>query len=256
MAPLNEYRARIDEIDLQLISLLVQRLEICREVADYKLTHSLPTMQPERVRQVLERLAALADEKGLDPDFVKSIWHAIITEACAIEDRLRSEREDKGQAASEAEPKAVGDDALSLLETKASRIDHVVIAVPDLDRAVEFYKTRLGFRVLPRGEDGDDDSQRLVAGGVEIVLRRASRQDAGEAGLAEGGESKLLGLAIRVEALPLLRSDLQERGLALPSEIRRGKGCDRLQLESPGGKGAVLAFVERHRPAAAPRGES
>lgn len=88
---LDGFRQRIDAIDSQLISLLAQRLDVCREVALYKEEHNLPTMQPDRVRAVLERLGERAGALGLSPDFARGLWQAIIGEACRLEDELRTE---------------------------------------------------------------------------------------------------------------------------------------------------------------------
>jgi prephenate dehydrogenase len=100
---LDEFRQRIDAIDTQLISLLAQRLDVCKEVGVYKQAHGLPTMQPDRVRTVLDRLGARAAGLGLSADFARGLWQSIIDEACRLEDELRTDRQARAGSADTAD---------------------------------------------------------------------------------------------------------------------------------------------------------
>ena len=55
-------RQEIDGIDEQLTRLLVQRMHICGEVAQYKKANALPVFHPEREQEVLARISAVAGE--------------------------------------------------------------------------------------------------------------------------------------------------------------------------------------------------
>lgn len=60
---LQEYRAKIDEIDNQMIDLFAQRMEVAGDIADYKKAHDLPVFVPGRERQKLRAVAEAAPEE-------------------------------------------------------------------------------------------------------------------------------------------------------------------------------------------------
>jgi len=57
---LQQCRARIDEIDEQIVRLFCERMKVVEDVAAYKKANSLPVLQASREAQVLDRVAALA----------------------------------------------------------------------------------------------------------------------------------------------------------------------------------------------------
>lgn len=60
MADLGELRRGIDRVDRQLLELFIQRMELTKQVGEYKLAHALPVLDPEREAAVLQEKAALA----------------------------------------------------------------------------------------------------------------------------------------------------------------------------------------------------
>jgi 4-amino-4-deoxychorismate mutase len=90
---LNAFRERIDALDATLVELLAHRLEVCREVARWKRAHGIPMMQPERVEAVKHRCAELGVARGLDADFMRSLYGLIIDHACALEDEIIDAKE-------------------------------------------------------------------------------------------------------------------------------------------------------------------
>jgi chorismate mutase len=88
VSDLNECRHRIDALDLQIVSLLGERFQICRVVAGYKRAHGIPMMQSGRVDQVKERVAAMAEENAIDPQLMREIYTLIIADACRLEDEI------------------------------------------------------------------------------------------------------------------------------------------------------------------------
>jgi 4-amino-4-deoxychorismate mutase len=87
-AGLAPFRARLDEIDAQLVDLLGERFQICREVAEYKSEHRIPMMQPERVAEVRARYLARGAEVGLPEDFTAELFELLIGATCRLEDEL------------------------------------------------------------------------------------------------------------------------------------------------------------------------
>ena len=48
---LSDYRARIDQIDRQLVELFAQRMNTAAGIAAYKKEHGLPVLDPVRERE-------------------------------------------------------------------------------------------------------------------------------------------------------------------------------------------------------------
>ena len=63
---LSDYRARIDQIDRQLVELFAQRMNTAAGIAAYKKEHGLPVLDPVREREKLLDVAAQAPEDMRD----------------------------------------------------------------------------------------------------------------------------------------------------------------------------------------------
>jgi chorismate mutase / prephenate dehydratase len=81
---LNEVRAGIDQIDRQILGLLQQRVALVLQVGEIKRVHSAPIYDPERERQVLERLAS-ACSAPLTAGMVQRVFECVIHESRQIE---------------------------------------------------------------------------------------------------------------------------------------------------------------------------
>ena len=64
MDELLELRNQIDEIDEQLIPLLLKRMEISKEVADYKVRKRLPVLNEKREQEILEDVEKKCGDMG------------------------------------------------------------------------------------------------------------------------------------------------------------------------------------------------
>ncbi|MBS1891411.1 MAG: chorismate mutase [Actinobacteria bacterium] len=87
-AGLAPYRARLDEIDAQLVDLLGERFQICREVAVHKAENEIAMMQPGRVEIVRARYLQHGAEVDLPGDFTASLFDLMIDATCRAEDEL------------------------------------------------------------------------------------------------------------------------------------------------------------------------
>lgn len=83
---MKQFRAEIDALDDQIISLLGQRFDIVRKVAAHKKQHGIPTVLADRVEQVKENAARIGSDYDLDPEFMRNLYALIIDHACACED--------------------------------------------------------------------------------------------------------------------------------------------------------------------------
>ena len=55
---LSTLRNRIDEIDSEILKLFIERMDVCRQVGEYKKTHDLPVMQGGREQQIIDNIRA------------------------------------------------------------------------------------------------------------------------------------------------------------------------------------------------------
>lgn len=77
---LAQFRARIDELDDQLIRLLAERFEITKAVGAHKADVGLPAADPGREAEQVARLRRLAEEVGMDPTFSEQVFRLIVDE--------------------------------------------------------------------------------------------------------------------------------------------------------------------------------
>ena len=63
---LKQLRDGIDEIDSDILSLFLKRMELCREVADYKKQRNMPVFQGGREQEIIDRIKKLTANKRLE----------------------------------------------------------------------------------------------------------------------------------------------------------------------------------------------
>lgn len=204
-------RARIDELDHQLLDILAQRLAVCHEVARIKEARDLPIIAPQRVRDVVTSRRQEAIDLGVDPDFAEQIVRVVLAETHRIE--VAGRRPDAAPFKS-ATPQGAQSRLDSALDTVSTRIDHVVVAVEDLDAAVDVFTTTFGFHRAPSMIA--DESHRpgiavIAAGGVTLVLVSPEAGPDVAAHIATHG-SGIHHIAIEVLNAEYARSVLLEAG--------------------------------------------
>ncbi len=77
---LAEYRKEIDVLDQELTCLLEKRMKVVAKVAAYKKMHHMEVFDPRRERQVLDKIAAMAQYKELAP-YLQKIYQCIMDES-------------------------------------------------------------------------------------------------------------------------------------------------------------------------------
>ncbi len=92
-AELKEVRARIDEIDLQLLELLAKRFALTHQVGVLKAEQALAAVDSAREEEKLEELRARCAEFGLDPELVGELFTRIMAEVVRNHNRLRQQQE-------------------------------------------------------------------------------------------------------------------------------------------------------------------
>ncbi|WP_394768356.1 chorismate mutase [Lacisediminihabitans sp.] len=79
-AQLLSLRQSIDNVDAALVHLLAERFKFTQQVGRLKATSGLPPADPNREREQIQKLKALAVESHLDPAFGEKFLNFIIAE--------------------------------------------------------------------------------------------------------------------------------------------------------------------------------
>lgn len=74
---IEQLRAKIDEIDDNLVSLLADRMEASGKIGWYKKENSVSVLQSDRWDTVMSRVLSRAEAYGLDKEFIKDIFNRI-----------------------------------------------------------------------------------------------------------------------------------------------------------------------------------
>ncbi len=236
-AALQHHREKIDEIDEQLVDLLGQRYNVCRQVGEYKRANGLPMMQSSRVHAVTERSAAIGAEHSLEPSFVRTLYKLIIDEACRLEENIISERSEERRP----EP--------SRLAATALGIDHVAIACSDLETAIDHYRDTLGFELDERrtteGAHSGMLSATMKAGPITVVLVQGTSPESNVSKYIEHYGPGVQHVALESDSLTDLLEDLRERGSDLLTGVIHSPGLDQVFTKREPNSGIQLEFIAR-----------
>lgn len=75
-----QLRERIDSIDEEILSALARRFEVTEKVGQIKALHALDSVDPVREQEKLQRLCALAEQKGLSGILVHELYQRLFNE--------------------------------------------------------------------------------------------------------------------------------------------------------------------------------
>lgn len=138
-------------------------------------------------------------------------------------------------------------------------IDHVGLAVPDLDEAIKFHTEVMGWRVLHRETNAEQGVEEAMIGtgdqlpeNAQVQLLAPLNADSTIAKWIErnGGKGGIQQLAYRVADLDQVSAVLRERGVRLLYDAPKiGTGGSRINFAHPKDVGGVL--LELVEPAAA-----
>lgn len=79
--PLHDLRQQINALDDAVLALLGKRYALLAEVVNVKVANGLPSPDPARVAEVIDRNVLTGALHGLPEDMVRRIWEAIIDAA-------------------------------------------------------------------------------------------------------------------------------------------------------------------------------
>ena len=80
-----DYRKQIDEIDNELIPLLLKRMSVSEQVAQYKAERGMPVLNSEREQQILDDVASKCGKHG---DTIKTVFSATMDASRALQHKI------------------------------------------------------------------------------------------------------------------------------------------------------------------------
>ena len=92
---LRPFRNKIDSLDKKIVTLLVERENIIREVSNVKHNNQIPAILPKRVDEVLDNATDYAIGLGANGDYINTIYKNIIDASCDLETQIFTEKKNK-----------------------------------------------------------------------------------------------------------------------------------------------------------------
>lgn len=88
MKELDNFRKKINKIDLELFELIKKRMEVSKKIGNFKKQNNLPILDVKREKKIFEKLKKLAEEKNLDKAFIKELFELIIKKSKEEQNKL------------------------------------------------------------------------------------------------------------------------------------------------------------------------
>lgn len=137
----------------------------------------------------------------------------------------------------------------TLLAKYSTVIDHVAIAVLDLDESVAFYEKALGFQVTERrkteGRHSAMVSAVMKAGPITVVLLQGTTPESQVSRYVDHYGPGVQHIAIGVQNLPQLVEELLASGVVFDTTIIEGGGLRQIFTKRDPGSGMMYEIIER-----------
>lgn len=85
MKDLQALRENIDQLDEQLWEIIGKRVNVAREIGEWKRLHNVPVIQTQRFQEVLDHSRKLGEQYGLSDEVVREITEALHKESVRVE---------------------------------------------------------------------------------------------------------------------------------------------------------------------------
>ena len=136
----------------------------------------------------------------------------------------------------------------SILADKATHIDHIAIAVPDLEASIAFYTQTLGFAVKERRETKGKKtgmvSAVLEVGPITVVLIQGTSPESQVSRYIEHYGPGVQHIAIGVKDLPEVAERLTEAGVSFDTNVIQGSGLLQIFTHRDPGSGMMFEIIE------------
>lgn len=139
--------------------------------------------------------------------------------------------------------------AWGILGERLEAVDHLAIAVDDLEAAVAFYRDRLGFQEAERrttqGVKTGMESVVMKGGPLHVVLLKGTSPESQVSRYVEEYGPGVQHVAFRVTGLESVVADLRERGMAFDTGIIEGTGLKQAFSTRDPISGMMFEIIER-----------
>ncbi len=75
---LEGWRRQIDRVDSELMALLARRKRISKKIMNWKKVHNCPFLDPDREKDLLNRLTKMAKSLELDSVWIRELYGLIL----------------------------------------------------------------------------------------------------------------------------------------------------------------------------------
>ena len=137
----------------------------------------------------------------------------------------------------------------AVLSKYATSIDHVAIAVRDLEQSIRFYTEGLGFELKERrrteGKQTAMISAVLSAGPITVVLLEGTTPESQVSRFVEHFGAGVQHLAIGVQNLPEMTEELKSAGMEFDTTVIESTGLRQIFSKRDTGSGMMFEFIER-----------
>jgi methylmalonyl-CoA epimerase len=131
----------------------------------------------------------------------------------------------------------------------SARIDHLAIAVTDLDQALFFYNDILGFELKNKREiEGDFSgmkSAEICANGFSIVLLQGTTENSQISKFVDEYGPGVQHVAIEVDEIEDVTSQLKKAGLEFSTELIEGKNLIQIFTKRDKFSGMMFELIKR-----------
>jgi 4-hydroxyphenylpyruvate dioxygenase-like putative hemolysin len=129
-------------------------------------------------------------------------------------------------------------------------IDHIAIAVIDLEQGIEFFTGVLGFDLVRRlevkGKRTGMLSAELEKGGIKFVLCQGTERESQVSRLIEHYGAGVAHIALAVDSVEHAAEVLGGRGLPFDTSVIRGAGLKQVFSSRDPNTGISFEFIERN----------
>jgi methylmalonyl-CoA/ethylmalonyl-CoA epimerase len=147
------------------------------------------------------------------------------------------------------EPTTSATATMSALGKHATAIDHIAIAVHDLEESIVLYTQVLGFELVERrkteGKVTAMVSAVLKAGPITVVLLQGTSPESQVSKFIDHYGPGVQHLAIAVENLPELAEELKSQGLQFDTTVITSPGLRQIFSHRDPGSGMMFELIER-----------
>jgi methylmalonyl-CoA/ethylmalonyl-CoA epimerase len=140
-------------------------------------------------------------------------------------------------------------DSTMQLGKYARSVDHVAIAVHDLETSIQFFSSVLGFELKERrrteGHHTAMVSAVMKAGPLTFVLLQGTTPDSQVSKFVEHYGAGVQHVAIGVENLSEMADDLKASGMEFDTNVITSPGLKQIFTKRDSGSGLMIEFIER-----------